>query len=78
MSIAEIPHWVLWLIQGICIFILMASSAVVATKAGRNPYWGVLAIVPFFVIVLIWLLAYSDWPALEKRAAGAPPAEADA
>jgi len=63
--IAHLPNWVQWLLQGISIFGLMATGAVVATRAGRNPYWGIAAILPYIAIVVFWAFAFSRWPAVD-------------
>lgn len=64
----NIPEWLSYLIGGLTIFVMMASACVIATRAGRNPYWGTLVILPFFAPVLIWALAYCRWPSLERTA----------
>ncbi len=69
----DIPEWLSYLIAGITIFVMMASACVIATRAGRDPYWGILVIVPFFAPVLIWVLAYCRWPSIDKAAV--PPFE---
>lgn len=60
------PEWLAYLIAGLTIFAMMASACVIATRAGRSPYWGMLVIVPFLAPLLIWVFAYSRWPAQEK------------
>lgn len=59
-----IPEWLSYLVGGLTIFVMIASACVIATRAGRNPYWGVLVIVPFFAPVLIWALALVRWPSM--------------
>jgi hypothetical protein len=66
-GLGDLPHWAQYLLQGLSIFGLMASAAVIATRAGRNPYWGVAAIIPYFIIVLFWALAFSPWPSLAEK-----------
>ncbi|MFN7114606.1 MAG: hypothetical protein ACK4PK_09660 [Alphaproteobacteria bacterium] len=64
----NMPEWLSYLIGGLTIFVMMASACVIATRAGRNPYWGALVILPFFAPVLIWVLAYCRWPSFDKTA----------
>lgn len=74
----DMPAWASYLIAGITIFIMMASACVIATRAGRNPYWGVLVVVPFFAPVLIWALALVRWPSMtpQVKTEGAEPPQA--
>lgn len=69
----DMPAWLSYLIGGLTIFAMMASGAIIATRAGRNPYWGMLVIVPFLAPVLIWVFAYARWPSLDKTGGDAPP-----
>lgn len=69
----DIPEWLSYLIGGLTIFVMMSSACVIATRAGRNPYFGVLVIVPFIAPVLIWALAYSRWPSFDKEAGSENP-----
>ncbi len=64
------PEWASYLIAGITIFVMMASACVIATRAGRNPYWGVLVVVPFLAPVLIWALALVRWPSMTPQVQG--------
>lgn len=60
----QLPLWAQYLVQGLGLFTVMSLSAVIVSRAGRNPYWALLAIVPFFPVVGIWLLAVTRWPSL--------------
>jgi hypothetical protein len=44
-----IPLWSQYLMEGACLFLLMAVSAVLLGRAGRSPYWAVLS-VPLFLL----------------------------
>lgn len=71
------PEWLSYLIGGLTIFAMMASGCVIATRAGKNPYWGVLVVVPFVGFLLIWLFAVARWPSMTPQSAAddtAPPA----
>jgi hypothetical protein len=68
------PVWAQYLLQGVMIFILLSCGAVIAARAGRNPYWSMLFLVPFIyvpsVVVMLWLFAFVTWPkALPEPAA---------
>lgn len=62
-----IPEWLSYLVGGLTIFVMMASAAVIAARAGRNPYWALFVIVPFLAPVMIWAFAYVRWPSMEKK-----------
>jgi hypothetical protein len=62
-----LPQWGQYLLIGILLFILISSSAVVLTRAGRNPYFAFLIIVPVYgQVAAIWYLAFSAWPAFKN------------
>ncbi len=48
--------------------LLMAAavgmSARIAQKAGFSGWWGLTQIVPLVAVVMLWVLAFIDWPAL--------------
>ncbi|MBI3442030.1 MAG: hypothetical protein HY052_09580 [Proteobacteria bacterium] len=54
--------WEQYLLQGILIFATLATSAVVLGRAGRNPYFALLMIVPYVQIIALWVFAFSTWP----------------
>lgn len=39
-------------------------------KAGFHPLLGLLVMVPLLNILLVWVLAFADWPALRRSGAG--------
>ena len=43
------------------------SAARVLRKAGHPGWWALLSLVPILNIALLWLFAFSDWPALKAR-----------
>lgn len=61
-----IPEWLGLLFRGLLLGAMMAAAAVAASRAGRTPYWGLCAIVPYLAIVVIWAFAFCEWP-LEKK-----------
>lgn len=38
----------------------------IVRKAGYSRWWSLLLLVPIVNLVLIWLFAFSSWPALER------------
>lgn len=61
MHYLGLPQWGEYLLQGILIFIMLSSAAVVLTRTGRNPYFAFLMIIPFVQIAAVWYLAFSTW-----------------
>jgi hypothetical protein len=50
-------------------FFLMAFSAIALTRAGRSPYWAIFVVIPYFMIVMVWLFAFCRWPKIAKEKA---------
>jgi uncharacterized membrane protein YhaH (DUF805 family) len=48
-------------------YVLMAAAigmtARIAQKAGFSGWWGLTQIVPLVGLVMMWVLAFIDWPA---------------
>ena len=57
----------------IIVFAVIWGGTVVARKAGHSPWWAVLLIVPVANLVIIWLFAFADWPAIGPAQSGATP-----
>jgi hypothetical protein len=59
-----LPDWIEYLVYGLSLFFLMCFSSIILGRAGRNPYWALLAIVPlpFFFAALLWIFAFTRWP----------------
>jgi hypothetical protein len=69
--IVNMPEWGQYLIRGIILCLMLCFSAVILGRAGRNPYWALLTIVPlpFFLPVLVWVFAFAAWPKRDAAAA---------
>ena len=39
----------------------------ILNKAGYSGWWSLLMVVPLVNIVMVWVFAFSDWPALKAR-----------
>ena len=70
MQYLGLPLWEQYLLEGIFIFIMMAASSVVLTRAGRSPYFALLMLVPYVQIVAVWVLAFSVWPQPKRKKHG--------
>lgn len=69
--IINLPEWGQYLIRGIILCTMLCFSAVVLGRAGRNPYWALLTIVPlpFLLPLLVWGFAFVTWPKIDKAIA---------
>lgn len=67
MPYPDLPLWGQYLLQGILIFVMLASAAVVLSRAGRSPYLVFLLVVPYVQIIALWAFAFTLWPAAEKN-----------
>jgi hypothetical protein len=68
MQYLGLPLWGEYLLEGILIFIGIASAAVVLTRMGRHPFFALLLLVPYMPVIAIWYLAFCDWPQPLKKA----------
>jgi len=66
MQYLGLPLWGQYLLQGILIFVTLASSAVVLSRAGRSPYLALLMAVPYVQVIALWLFAFSVWQKRKK------------
>lgn len=64
---SDLPAYLQYLVQGILLFFLMAGSAVVLSRIGRNPYWALLVVIPYILVPALWFLALSEWPSLRNQ-----------
>jgi hypothetical protein len=67
MVMAQAPGYVgatLMLLLSIALFALFGR---VVRRAGFSPWWVLLALVPLVNLVVLWVFAYSRWPALDAE-----------
>lgn len=43
----------------------------IARRLGFSPWLGIVAVIPLANLVLLWVVAYTDWPAVQSRSADA-------
>lgn len=67
MHYPDMPQWAEYLLQGIFIFVMLSSSAVVLSRAGRSPYLALLMVIPYVQIIAVWAFAFSVWRKHAKR-----------
>ncbi len=64
MGHLSIWHWLIALL--LSIFFLYPYARIIR-RAGFSPGWVLVAFVPLLNFVMIWVFAFVQWPALEKK-----------
>lgn len=67
MHYLGLPLWAEFLIKGILIFAALCSGAVTLTRAGKNPHFTFLMIVPVISILALWYFAFTPWPKADPK-----------
>jgi uncharacterized membrane protein YhaH (DUF805 family) len=49
------------------VLFLLWMTVRILRKAGYSGWWSLLTLIPIVNIVMIWVFAFSDWPALRAR-----------
>lgn len=62
-GLAPIPMLVLGLVLGLLVIIPFWT---LFSRVGYSGWWSVLMIVPFVHLIALYVLEFSDWPALRK------------
>lgn len=65
-------HWLIFLVWLAFVAFGVWCSVRIIRRAGYSGWWVLIMLVPIANIVMIWVFAFSDWPAL-ARAGGAAP-----
>ena len=55
-----------WIIVLLVFFIVLFPTVKILNKAGYSGWWAVLTLVPLVNIVVVWVFAFADWPALRQ------------
>jgi hypothetical protein len=63
----DMPLWLEYLFKGIAVFALLCFSGIITTRAGKNPYFALLLLIPFVQVAAIWAFAFSRWPKVDKK-----------
>ena len=60
----------IWTVLLIVVMVLPVwFFALTAKKAGYAPWWALLGFVPVLNVIVLYLFAYREWPALSSQAA---------
>lgn len=55
-----------WLIVLIAAAVIIYPVTVILRKAGRSPWWAILAIIPWVNVVALWVFALTAWPKQDR------------
>jgi uncharacterized membrane protein YhaH (DUF805 family) len=64
---ASLWHFVILLLPLAIIGVYFWMIVRILNKAGYSGWWSLLMVVPLVNIVMVWVFAFSDWPALKAR-----------
>jgi len=68
-STAYVHHtsWQEMLIMSIMGALMVLMAGMIAGRAGRAPYWGLLMLLPVFQVLFLWILAFVKWPRIDQK-----------
>jgi len=69
MGSLSIWHW-LFVIFFIAVLCIPISK--ILNRLGFSRWWTIVYFIPFVNVIGIWILAYADWPALNRNQNAAP------
>ncbi|MGM0422414.1 MAG: hypothetical protein ACQEQL_04855 [Pseudomonadota bacterium] len=61
------PSWQEMLIMSIAGALIVLFGGMIATRAGRAPFWGLLLLVPVVQILCFWIFAFISWPRIDRN-----------
>lgn len=62
----QTTSWQEMLIMSLLGAYLVLTGGMIAGRAGRAPFWGLLLLFPMVQIVAIWVFAFIKWPRTDK------------
>ena len=57
-------HWIMFTLFAV---LFIYPIGIILRRIGYSPFWCLLALLPLFNIIGLWLLAISPWPSNEGR-----------
>jgi hypothetical protein len=60
----HVPAYASAILLSVALFLLLAR---VVRRAGFSRWWVLLALVPLVNVLVLWVFAYSRWPALDEE-----------
>lgn len=67
----QTTSWQEMLIMSLLGAFLVLCGGMIAGRAGRAPFWGLLLLLPIVQIIAIWIFAFMRWPRVKDGRAGA-------
>lgn len=52
-------HWLMFVIMATLILYPIGR---ILGRIGLSPFWSVVALIPFFNLIGLWVLAFTQWP----------------
>ncbi|QBC31798.1 hypothetical protein DRB87_11080 [Pandoraea sp. XY-2] len=56
-----------WLTFAVMALVLIYPIGRILMRIGLSPFWAILAFVPLFNLIGLWLLAFVEWPRQDAR-----------
>lgn len=67
MGAASIWHWLIVLMLLGTIVLSIWTAVRILHKAGFSGWWTLLALIPLANLIMLWVFAFVEWPALVTR-----------
>ena len=64
LLIVILPFWAIFRKAGLSPFLSLLK---IVSKAGYHGAWSLVGLVPLVNVVMLYIFAFSDWPALKRR-----------
>jgi len=55
-----------WLVVAVVLAIYIIPAVNIVQRAGYSGWWVLVTLVPLVNIVMLWVFAFSRWPALDR------------
>jgi len=59
--------WQEMLIMSVLGGLLVMLAGMIAIRAGRAPFWGLLMLIPFVQIIAVWIFAFIPWSRVDTK-----------
>lgn len=63
-----------WLVVAAMLAVVLVPIARILRRAGFSSWWCVVAVVPIFGLIGLWVFAFVSWPAIDNPPGGRAPA----
>lgn len=69
-NVMGMPSWLFHLTISLVLTYGIIMGGWAAARAGRSPLWVLALLVPWLNILVVWLFAYTSWPAMRRDESG--------